>query len=166
MKLSPEEKLQLKFQKALEYQRNFRERQIAKNKEKIREGVYPRKKINKFSEKMKLMHEKDAKFYEEIWNERPHYCVNCNIFLGNLFKDDNEHLVDIFRYAHIIPKSTYPYLRHYKDNLMLLCLKCHTKLDNSPKEIVEKMPCYDFNKIEQLKILHKKLEKNNDETYK
>ena len=44
MKLSPEEKLQLKFQKALEYQRNFRERQIAKSKEKIREGVYPRKK--------------------------------------------------------------------------------------------------------------------------
>ena len=96
MKLSPEEKLQLKFQKALEYQRNFRERQIAKSKEKIREGVYPRKKINKFSEKMKLIHEKDAKFYEEIWNERPHYCVNCNTFLGNLFKDDNEHLVDIF----------------------------------------------------------------------
>ena len=48
---------------------------------------------------------KMAKFYEEIWNERPHYCVNCNTFLGNLFKDDNEHLVDIFRYASYYTKK-------------------------------------------------------------
>ena len=49
---------------------------------------------------------------------------------------------------------------------MLLCLNCHTQFDNSPKNIVEKMNCYDGEHIEQLKELHKELEKNQNNIYK
>lgn len=165
------EKKERKFQKQIEYRNNSRERQILRMKQKQAErkenGEAPKiKKINKFSEKMKVMHEKDALFYEEIWNERPHYCVNCKSFLGHTFKLEDGKLINLFRYAHIIPKSIYPFLRHYKGNLMLLCLRCHTKFDNSPKEVIEKMSCYDAKYIQELKELHKELEKNNDERYK
>lgn len=144
----------------------YKQRLIDRQKQKQNKREYKTKcGLNKFSDKMKIMHEKDASFYEEIWNERPHYCENCGKYLGNTFRDKNGKII-VYRYAHIIPKSVYPYLRHYKHNILLLCLNCHTQFDNSPKEIMEKMKCYDKEQINNLKKMHKILEQEQNNIYK
>lgn len=145
-----QENIQKRKDKALQYQKNARQK---------RQG------LKKFSDKMVTLHEKDAIFYQKIWESRKHNCENCGKFLGNNFRDIKNKII-VYRYAHIIPKSIYPYLRHYDKNIMLLCLHCHTQFDNSPKEIVKKMKCYDEQHIEYLKNLHKELEENNNEIYK
>ena len=114
---------------------------------------------------MVLLHEEDAAFYKGIWNTRKHYCENCGKFLGNNFRNLKGNVI-LYRYAHIIPKSVYPYLRHYDKNIMLLCLDCHTKFDQSPKEVVKRMKCYNEKNIEELKIFHEKLKEENNEIYK
>lgn len=163
------EKQSQRIKKKKEYQRKIRDKQFLKNKQKlelIHNGEIELVQIKKFSEKMQEMHKRDEIFYEQIWNEREHYCINCGKYLGKIFKDSEGKLVNLYRYAHIIPKSTYPYLRHYKNNLMLLCLNCHTKFDNSPKEVVKEMKCYNKELIEKLKLLHKELENNKNDIYK
>lgn len=144
----------------------YKQRLIERQKQKQSQKEYKTKcSLHKFSEKMKVMHEKDAIFYEKIWKKRLHYCENCGKYLGDTFRDIKGNII-VYRYAHIIPKSVYPYLRHYEYNILLLCLNCHTQFDNSPKEIVEKMKCYDKEQIEGLKELHKKLEQEQNNIYK
>jgi len=145
-----EESINKRREKAIQYQKNLKEKKY---------------KLKKFSDKIISLHEKDTKFYEQIWQERKHYCENCGKFLGNNFRESNGNLIS-YRYAHIIPKAVYPYLRHYKDNILLLCLDCHTKLDTCPLSIIEKMNCYNQQHIEELKSLHKNLEKENNTIYK
>lgn len=159
--LSPEN-IEKRKKKALQYRQNA----IEKQRKKQRQISQKRTFLNKFSSKMKKKHEEDIVFYREIWDSRPHICQNCGKFLGNNFEDKDGKIINVFRYAHIIPKSIYPYLRHYNKNILLLCLNCHTKMDNSPKEIIEKMPCYDKSYIQELKQLHKKLEKDKNNIYK
>lgn len=149
------------YKKRLE---RYRIKQLDKNKNMTIEEKKS-KSLNKFSNKMKILHEKDEKFYEEIWNTRPHFCENCGKYLGKDFRKNNR-IISLFRYAHILPKSIYPYLRHYSDNLMLLCLNCHTEFDNSSKEIKEKMKIFNLKKIENLKELHHFLKNNMDKKYK
>lgn len=147
-KFFSEENIKKRREKQIKYRENS-----LKNKTKI-----SRTKIRKFSSKMINLHKEDAKFYQKIWNERPHYCENCGKFLGDSFFDENGKIINLFRYAHIITKTKYPLLRHNSENLMLLCLDCHTKFDNSPLEVVEEMNCYDKDKIVYLKQLHKRIE--------
>ena len=144
------ENVKKRKEKAIQYQKNSNKK---------------RQNLKKFSDKMIILHKEDAIFYEEIWKLRPHYCENCGKFLGNNFKNRKGQII-LYRYAHIIFKSIYPYLRHYDKNIMLLCLDCHTKFDQSQREIVEKMNCYDKEHIEDLKELHKKLEQENNTIYR
>lgn len=148
-----QENVEKRKKKAIEYQ------------ERIKARVKEKGGLKKFSNKMINLHQKDEEFYKTIWSQRKHYCENCNKFLGNNFRDLKGHII-VYRYAHIIPKSIYPYLRHYNDNIMLLCLDCHTKFDQSPKEVIKKMKCYDGEYIESLKELHKKLKQENNDIYK
>lgn len=157
------------YKQFLERQKKQREKQYQKRKEKIeyyKEHPEEKPKLKKFSKKMQEMHLKDKEFYRKIWVSRPHYCKNCGIYLGKDFEDQQGYVLNIYRYAHIIPKSTFPYLRHYEGNIILLCFNCHSKFDNSPKEIYTKMKCYNEKKIQNLKSLHKKLQDSNDEKYK
>lgn len=165
-RLNPSEK---ELEKRLQYKQNSLERQRIKQGERIqfyKDNPELRPKINKFSSKMEEMHKKDENFYLDIWNKRPHYCVECGKYLGKSFYDEEGKPINLYRYAHIIPKSKYPYLRHCKANLMLLCLNCHTKFDNSPREIYEKMKIYNENYINRLKELHKKLKEEDNEKFK
>ena len=159
----------LKRAKEKQKQEYFSSENIQKRKEKQilyqKNAFQKRQGLKKFSNKMVALHKEDSIFYEGIWNIRAHYCENCGKFLGNNFKNFKENIIS-FRYAHIIPKSIYPYLRHFDKNIMLLCLDCHTKFDNSPKEIIEQMKCYDGEHIEKLKKLHKELEQENNCIYK
>ena len=150
-------------------QKYFSPENTQKRKEKAtlyqKKAFEKRQGLKKFSDKMVALHKEDATFYEKIWSTRAHYCENCGKFLSNDFKNSKGNII-LYRYAHIIPKSIYPYLRHYDQNIMLLCLDCHSKFDNSPKEIVEQMKCHNSEYIEKLKDLHKELKQENNEIYK
>lgn len=179
MKLTDEGKKTLVFQKKLKYIQNAKEKVLKRHKDKIeqfknksneeKKEYYEKKKINKFSKKMENLHKIDYLFYKNIWNCRKHFCKNCNKDLGCLFEDkilNNQKPINLYRYAHIIPKSTYPFLRHYDKNIFLLCLECHTKFDNSKLDEVKKMKIYDINLINNLKEFHKLLKDNNLNLFK
>jgi len=73
----------------------------------------------------------ELKVFEEIWQERQPYCINCGRWLGREMKT---HF-----FAHIKPKSTYPELRLDKDNIMLLCMDCHFAYDHQGQEAYRKL---------------------------
>lgn len=66
----------------------------------------------------------------EIWEDRDHICINCNVFLGT------EPNVSFF--AHILAKGKHPQLRLVKTNIMLLCVDCHFAYDHQTKEKYDK----------------------------
>lgn len=174
MKLSEEEKRQKAYQKKLEYQKKSRQRYFDKLKNKQQSLKSKNYNIAKFSDKMKIMHDKDELFYKSIWNERKHYCQNCGKFLGDDFYkiildkngESKKIIINLFRYAHIIPKSIYPFLRHYKNNIYLLCLECHTLFDNSTNEQQQKMKIFNEDFFQTLKLIHKELKIRNINIYK
>ncbi len=76
----------------------------------------------------------DEEFYEEIWNDKPHFCEECDIFLGDEFRDDNGKVINKFRYSHILGKGAYPMLRRNKRNINLLCLVHHNEWEHGVQE--------------------------------
>ena len=86
----------------------------------------------------------DERVYEMIWNSKEHVCEECGCELGNEFRDFDGVVVDRFRYSHIMPKSTYPRLRHVWINFNLLCIDCHQCWENGEKE---KMKIWEKNKV-------------------
>lgn len=62
----------------------------------------------------KLKGQKDV--FEEIWNERPHFCVKCWKYL----REAKAH-----NFSHIKPKWLYPELKFEKSNIELICFSCH-----------------------------------------
>lgn len=72
----------------------------------------------KMIDKSKQFVDKDTAFYSEIWRERLHKCELCGVDLGGAWKNWNFH--------HLKLKSKFPELRYEKDNLILVCLTCHS----------------------------------------
>lgn len=62
----------------------------------------------------------------EIWQERPHYCTQCNKYLG-------EEPQAIF-FSHIKSRGAHPELKMDKDNIRLLCSSCHKLEDFNERE--------------------------------
>lgn len=62
----------------------------------------------------------------KIWSERPHYCINCKIYLGE------DPVVNYF--SHIKSKGANPELRLDPNNIELLCIECHHCYEFSGKE--------------------------------
>lgn len=54
---------------------------------------------------------KDRKFFQEIWEERPHYSEISGKFLGDEYNP-------VF-FSHILTKAAYPKFRHLKENILL-----------------------------------------------
>ena len=61
----------------------------------------------------------ERELFLQIWNERPHYCVKCQKFLG--------HEPKVYFFSHKKSKGSHPELRLVKDNIELLCEECHYK---------------------------------------
>lgn len=59
--------------------------------------------------------------FKEIWEERPHYCIECGIFLGNE--------LNVSYFSHRKSKGSSPELRLNKDNIDLLCKEHHHQWD-------------------------------------
>lgn len=86
------------------------------------------------SDKGKAMILKDEEFYELLWNSKPHYCEECDIFLGDDFRDENGNVINRFRYSHILPKGgQYGEFRHRLENGNLLCLKHHEEWEHGDR---------------------------------
>lgn len=62
----------------------------------------------------------DQKFFRSIWEERPHYCVEC----GKILLHYSATYI-----SHHLLKSIYPKLRHEAKNVDVLCYLCHQKWD-------------------------------------
>lgn len=63
----------------------------------------------------------EKELFLEIWNERPHECVEC----GKYLKEPKAH-----NFSHIKSKWSRPDLRLDKNNIELLCFRCHFKKDH------------------------------------
>lgn len=74
------------------------------------------KKREEIREKKELI-EEDHRFYQEIWEERPHVCQNCGIELP-------EEPLTLY-FDHILEKEKHTEFRHFKGNIMILCPTCH-----------------------------------------
>lgn len=65
-----------------------------------------------------------------IWNQRPHFCINCGKWLG----DDP---MPIF-FSHRVAKSVSEVDRLNPDNIDLLCGDCHFARDHQGRSVYEK----------------------------
>lgn len=63
--------------------------------------------------------DKDREFYMSIWNERGPKCESCDcpLFTNEPTSANMDHLM---------PKSKFPELRYEKENILVVCLACHT----------------------------------------
>jgi len=73
--------------------------------------------------------QKDKEFYQEVYNASPHKCQNCDCKLPK--QPSN------FMFHHLLEKRNYPQFRYTPENIMILCLECHSKaetnIDFAPK---------------------------------
>ena len=74
--------------------------------------------FDKAKKKMQPLMDADEKFMKQIWDSRPHYCVEGGCDLGGEYKK-------IF-FDHILSKKDYPALRYDEANIQLLCMFHHS----------------------------------------
>ena len=72
----------------------------------------------------KEQREADDKFYQEIWNNRPHRCAVCDTYLPEP--------INRCYFEHLLEKALerYKHLRYEPDNLILICIDDHAKKTN------------------------------------
>jgi 5-methylcytosine-specific restriction endonuclease McrA len=74
-------------------------------------------------EEQKVTLEKDREFYKEIYAASPHRCQNCDCKLP---KEPQT-----FMFHHLLEKRNYPQFRYVPENIMILCLECHSKAETN-----------------------------------
>lgn len=78
--------------------------------------------------------------FMEIWNERPHECEGCGVYLPD---------PPISHYfSHLNSRGALPSAKFDKDNIVLKCVECHTTWDHGDRK---KIPNHE-------ELLEKKLE--------
>lgn len=98
---------------------------------KCKECTYKKSLSNKKQTRIKPISDKRKKrlknwwsekeLFKEIWEERPHICVDC----WKVLKEAKAH-----NFAHIKSKWKYPELRLDKNNIQIKCFRCHFKQDH------------------------------------
>jgi 5-methylcytosine-specific restriction endonuclease McrA len=77
----------------------------------------------------KITLEADKEFYKEVYLASPHACQNCGCKLP---KEPSN-----FMFHHLLEKRNYSQFRYTPENIMILCLECHSKaetnIDFAPK---------------------------------
>ena len=71
----------------------------------------------------------ERKMFLQIWSERPHYCINCGKYLGEVPKASF--------FSHREAKSVNNSNRLNPDNIDLLCFDCHFARDMQGQKIYE-----------------------------
>lgn len=106
----------------------------------------PLSKKSRLNAKTKQKIDADTRFYKEIWNERPHKCEECGVYLGEQWKR--------FMFSHILSKGAHPKLRHDKQNINVLCLEHHQQWEFGNRKT---MKIYDKNKDAIIKLLQREI---------
>lgn len=105
------------------------EAKIRKKKGKPIQSYQKTKKVSNFryciSEKRKEQLMKDRETYKKVFKNGNCRCENCNQPLPTEFEDEKGNIIAIWRYSHILSKSSYPEYRNKEWNFNDLCLKCH-----------------------------------------
>jgi hypothetical protein len=72
----------------------------------------------------------EKEIFEQIWNERPHFCQICFTPIGEATPSN---------FPHILPKgqNKYPKMKLDKQNILLGCEDCHVLWDNKRKSILQ-----------------------------
>ena len=84
--------------------------------------VYQQRSIERLKLKgCKIKSTGELDMFKEIWNERPHYCEECGVFLGNT--------INVSYFSHRKSKGANPELRLNKNNIDLLCTNHHHQWD-------------------------------------
>jgi len=87
------------------------------------------KKRQKKLEDQKDLLKLDEAFYKEVWAASALACQNCNCKLPKTPYN--------WMFHHLLEKRNYPQFRHVPENIMILCLECHSKaetnIDFAPK---------------------------------
>lgn len=83
----------------------------------------PRSKINNRSKQGKKVANQDAKFFREIFNERPHYSEVSGEWLSDTFNP-------VFC-SHVLSKAAFPRARHWKENIMLKTYDEHQRYERA-----------------------------------
>ena len=87
------------------------------------------KKRQKKLEDQKDLLKLDEAFYKEVWAASAHKCQNCDCKLPKTPYN--------WMFHHLLEKRNYPQFRHVPENIMILCLECHSKaetnIDFAPK---------------------------------
>jgi 5-methylcytosine-specific restriction endonuclease McrA len=87
------------------------------------------KKRQKKLEEQKDLAKLDDVFYKEVWGASKNECQNCNCKLPRTPYN--------WMFHHLLEKRNYPQFRHTPENIMILCLTCHSKaetnIDFAPK---------------------------------
>lgn len=106
-------------------------KQEALEPKKPKKYVIPKvsKKRQKKLEEQKELLKQDEEFYKEVWAASPHKCQNCDCKLPKTPYN--------WMFHHLLEKRNYPQFRHTPENIMILCLTCHSKaetnIDFAPK---------------------------------
>lgn len=72
----------------------------------------------------------DKLTYMELWNTKPHYCEECNKFLGDHTAEEaakNHKYV----FSHILKKGMYGLIRNDARNFNLLCFEHHNQWESA-----------------------------------
>jgi len=108
---------------ALEHIRKIKEQ--ANEPKPKKKYVIPKvsKKRQKKLEDQKELLKKDEEFYKEVYAASPHKCQNCDCKLPRTPSN--------FMFHHLLEKRNYPKYRHIPENIMILCLECHSKAETN-----------------------------------
>ena len=71
----------------------------------------------------------EREMFLQIWSERPHYCINCGKYLGEVPKASF--------FSHRKAKSVNNSNRLNPDNIDLLCFDCHFARDMQGQKVYE-----------------------------
>lgn len=85
----------------------------------------PKKSSNRIKQEAEYKEtaKKDEEFYKEIWSASPHKCQNCDCKLPKIPYN--------WMFHHLLEKRNYPKFRHTPENIMILCLECHSKAETN-----------------------------------
>lgn len=93
----------------------------------------PGKRSEKEEEILKL----DRELYFYIFTTKPHRCEECGISLPDIFVNEDNYIVTIAQYSHILTKNAFPEYRHNKLNMNRLCPIHHTQWEFGDREIMK-----------------------------
>jgi len=81
------------------------------------------KKRQKKLEEQKDLLKLDETFYKEVWAASANKCQNCDCRLPRTPYN--------WMFHHLLEKRNYPQFRHTPENIMILCLECHSKAETN-----------------------------------